>query len=151
MRSRLVVSRIPDVDGFFHKSFEGRSWSRKSNTEMGESFGPIQNLSISKTSSKRKRHRDERGSQKKPRPNSQKFKLSQQYETAQKPGESAVSLYESGNDNFNNRVLGCLTIASTGRALSEFNQRLQFTKSVSSSIRELLITSKCDQSASLSA
>ena len=111
-----------------------------SQTQLGQSFAPIQNLSISKTSSKRKRSGDERGSQKRSRSNSQKSKLSRQYEAAQKPGELAVSLYESGNDKYSNRVFGCLAIAPAGRALSEFTQRPQSTKSVSSSIRELLIT-----------
>lgn len=111
-----------------------------SQAQLGESFGSIQNLSISKTSSKRKISRDERSSQKKSRSNSQKSKLSQQYEAAQKPGEPAVSLYESGNDKYSNRVFGCLAIAPTGRALSEFTQRPQSTKSVSLSIRKLLIT-----------
>ena len=103
-------------------------------------LGQIQSLSISRTSSKRKRLGDERGSQKRSGSNSQKSKLSQQYERAQKPSEPAVSLYESGNDKYSNRVFGCLAIAPAGRALSEFTQRPQTTKSVSSSIKELLIT-----------
>ena len=111
-----------------------------SQTQLGQSFGPIQNLSISKTSSKRKRPEDERGSQKRSRSNSQKSKLSQQYEAVQKPGEPAVSLYESDNGRYSNRIFGCLAIAPAGRALSEFTERPQSTNSFSSSIRELLTT-----------
>ncbi len=111
-----------------------------SQTQLGQSFGPIQNPSISKTSSKRKRPGDERGSQKRSRSDSQKSKLSQQYEAAQKPGEPAVSLYESDNGNYSNRIFGCLAIAPAGRALSEFTQRPQSTNSVPSLIRELLTT-----------
>ena len=43
-----------------------------SQAQLSQSFGPIQNLSISKTSSKRKRPIDERGSKKRSRSNSQK-------------------------------------------------------------------------------
>ena len=91
-----------------------------SQTQPSQSFGPIQNLSISKTSSKRKRAGDERGSQKRSRADSQKSKLSQEYEAAQKPSEPAVSLYESDNGQYSNRIFGCLAIAPAGRALSEF-------------------------------
>ena len=111
-----------------------------SQTQLSQSFGPIQNLSISKTSSKRKRPGDERGSQKRSRSDSQKSKLSQQYEAAQNPGEPAVSLYESDDGKYSNRVFGCLAIAPVGRALSEFTQRPESTKSVLSAIRELLTT-----------
>ena len=111
-----------------------------SQTQLGQSFGPIQNLSISKTSSKRKRPGDEWGSQKRSRSNSQRSKLSQQYEAAPKPSEAAVSLYESDNGKYSNRVFGCLAIAPAGRALSEFVQRPESTNSVLSSIRELLTT-----------
>ena len=119
-----------------------------SQTQLSQSFGPIQNLSISKTSSKRKRPGDERGSQKRSRSDSQKrsssdsqkSKLSQQYEAAQNPGEPAVSLYESDDGKYSNRVFGCLAIAPVGRALSEFTQRPEPTKSVLSAIRELLTT-----------
>ena len=90
----------------------------------------IQNHSISKTSSKRKRPEDERSSQKRFRSDSQKSKLSQQYEAAQ----------NSGDGKYSNRVFGCLAIAPIGRALSEFTQRPESTKSVLSVIRELLIT-----------
>ena len=109
-----------------------------SQTPLSQSFGPIQNLSISKTSSKRKRPGDERGSQKRSRSDSQKSNLSQQYEASQKSGEPAVSLYESDNGNYSNRVFGCLAIAPADRALSEFTPRAESTKSVQSAIEELL-------------
>ena len=103
-----------------------------SQTQLGQSFGPLQNLSISKTSSKRKRAGDERDSQK-------KSKLSQQYEVAQKQqGEPAVSLYESDDDMYSNRVFACLAIAPAGRALSEFAQRPTTPDEVLSAIRKLL-------------
>ena len=111
-----------------------------SQTQLGQSFGPLQNLSISKTSSKRKLPGDERGSQKRSRSDSQKSKLSQQYEAAQKPSEPAVSLYESDNGKYSNRIFGCLAIAPAGRALGEFTQRPQSTETLPSSIRELLTT-----------
>lgn len=111
-----------------------------SQTQLSQSFGPIQNLSISKTSSKRKRPGDERGSQKRSRSDSQKSKLSQQYGAAQNPGEPALSLYESDDGKYSNRVFGCLAIAPVGRGLSEFTQRPESTKSVLSAIRELLNT-----------
>jgi len=103
-----------------------------------QSFGPIQNLSISKTSSKRKRPGDDGGSRKRSKSNSQKSKLSQQYEATQTSGEPAVSLYESDDGKYSNRIFGCLAIAPAGRALSEFTQRPQSTNSVPSAIRELL-------------
>ena len=109
-----------------------------SQTQRNQSFGPIQNLSISKTSSKRKRPGDEHDSQKRSRSDSQKSKLSQQYEASQKSGEPAVSLYECDDGKYSNRVFGCLAIAPAGRALSEFTQRPESTKSVSSAIKELL-------------
>ncbi|KAI4219804.1 MAG: hypothetical protein L6R40_008711 [Gallowayella cf. fulva] len=109
-------------------------------TQLSQSFGPIQNLSISKTSSKRKHAGDERGNQKRSRSDSQKSKLSQEYEAAQKPSEPAVSLYESDNGQYSNRIFGCLAIAPAGRALNEFAQRPQSTDSVPSAIRELLTT-----------
>lgn len=102
-----------------------------------QSFGPIQNLSISKTSSKRKRPGDDGGSRKRSKSNSQKSKLSQQYEATQMSGEPAVSLYESDDGKYSNRIFGCLAIAPAGRALSEFTQRPQSTNSVPSAIREL--------------
>ena len=111
-----------------------------SQTQLGQSFGPIENLSISKTSLKRKRPGDEGGSQKRSRSDSQKSKLSQQYEAAQNSGEPAVSLYESDDGKYSNRIFGCLAIAPAGRALSEFTQRSQSTNSVLSAIRELLTT-----------
>ena len=111
-----------------------------SQTQLGQSFGPLQNLSISKTSSKRKRPEDERGSQKRSRSGSQRSKLSQQYEAMQNAGEPAVSLFESDDGKYSNRVFGCLAIAPAGRALSEFTQRPESTKSVLSAIRELLTT-----------
>ena len=111
-----------------------------SQTQLSQSFGPMQNLSISKTPSKRKRPGDERGSQKRSRSNSQRSKLSQQYEAAQTSGEPAVSLYESDDSKYSNRIFGCLVIAPAGRALSEFTQRPQPTNSVLSAIRELLTT-----------
>lgn len=113
-----------------------------SQTQLGQSFGPIQNLSISRTSSKRKRPGDERGSRKKSTSNSQKSQLSQQYETAQTLGEPAVSLYESDNGKYSNRVFGCLAIAPAGRALSEFAQKQQSATdlSVMSAIKKLLTT-----------
>ena len=107
-------------------------------TQLGLSFGPMQNLSISKTSSKRKRPGDERSSQKKSRSDGQKSKISQQYEAAQKPDEPAVSLCESDNGKYSNRIFGCLAIAPAGQALSEFTQRPQSPDSVPSAIRELL-------------
>ncbi|KAL8698069.1 MAG: hypothetical protein Q9201_006780 [Fulgogasparrea decipioides] len=103
-----------------------------------QSFGPIQNLSISKTSSKRKRPGDDGGSRKRSKSNSQKSKLSQQYEATQTSGEPAVSLYESDDGQYSNRIFGCLAIAPAGRALSEFTQRPQSTNSVPSAIKELL-------------
>lgn len=109
-----------------------------SQTQLSQSFGPIQNLSISKTSSKRKRPGDERGSQKRSRSDSQKSKLSQQYEASQKSGEPAVSLYESDNDKYSNRLYGCLAIAPAGQALSEFTQSPDPRKPVPSAIKELL-------------
>ena len=111
-------------------------------TQLGQSFGPIQNLSISRTSSKRKRPGDERGSRKKSTSNSQKSQLSQQYKTAQTLGEPAVSLYESDNGKYSNRVFGCLAIAPAGRALSEFAQKQQSATdlSVMSAIKKLLTT-----------
>ena len=121
-----------------HRFRDGTTSATKSfsQTQPSQSFGPIQNLSISKTSSKRKRKRpgDERGSRK-------KSKLSQQYEAAQNSGEPAVSLYESDDGKYNNRVFGCLAIAPAGRALSEFAQKQQPEKSdlsVLSAIEELL-------------
>ncbi|KAL2050081.1 hypothetical protein ABVK25_009691 [Lepraria finkii] len=121
-----------------HRFRDGTTSATKSfsQTQPSQSFGPIQNLSISKTSSKRKRKRpgDERGSRK-------KSKLSQQYEAAQNSGEPAVSLYESDDGKYNNRVFGCLAIAPAGRALSEFAQKQQPEKSdlsVLSAIKELL-------------
>ena len=111
-----------------------------SQTQLGQSFGPLQNLSISKTSSKRKRPGDERGSQKRSRSGSQRSKLSQQYEAMQNAGEPAVSLFESDDGKYSNRVFGCLAIAPAGRALSEFTQRPESTRSVLSAIRELLTT-----------
>lgn len=111
-----------------------------SQTQLSQSFGPIQNLSIPKTSLKRKRLGDERGSQKRSRSVSQKSKLSQQYKAAQKSGEPAVSLYKSDDAKYSNRIFGCLAIAPAGRALSEFTQRPQSTNSVLSTIRELLTT-----------
>ena len=122
--------------------FRGGTASAKtsSQTQLSQSFGPIQNLSISKTSSKRKRPEDERGSQKRSRSDSQKSKLSQQYEAAQDPSEPAISLYESNSGNYSNRIFGCLAIAPAGRALGEFIQSSQSTNSVSSAIKELLTT-----------
>lgn len=111
-----------------------------SQTQLSQSFSPIQNLSISKTSSKRKRARDERGSQKRSRSDSQKSKLSREYEAAQKPSEPAVSLYESDNGQYSNRIFGCLAIGPAGRALGEFTQRPQSTNSALPAIRELLTT-----------
>lgn len=112
-----------------------------SQTQLGQSFGPLQNLSISKTSSKRKRPGDERDSEKRSRSDSQRSKLSQQYEAMQNAGEPVVSLYESDDGKYSNRVFGCLAIAPAGRALSEFTpQRPEPTKSVLSAIRELLTT-----------
>ena len=96
-------------------------------------FGPTQNPSSSKTSSKRKRPGDEQGSQKRSRSDNKKSKLSGQY-------EPAVSLYESDNGQYSNRIFGCLAIAPAGRALGEFAQRPQPTDSVLSAIRELLTT-----------
>ncbi len=103
-----------------------------------QSFGPIQNLSISKPSSKRKRPGDDGGSRKRSKSSSQKSKLSQQYEETQTSGEPAVSLYESDDGQYSNRIFGCLAIAPAGRALSEFTQRPQATNSVPSAIRGLL-------------
>ena len=114
--------------------------SSLSQTQLGQSFAPLQKLSISKTSSKRKRSVDERGSQKRSRSDSQKSKLSQQYEATQTSSEPAISLYESDNGKYSNRIFGCLAIAPAGRALSEFTQRPESTKSVLSAIRELLTT-----------
>ncbi|KAL2044998.1 hypothetical protein N7G274_002773 [Stereocaulon virgatum] len=110
-----------------------------SQTQQSQSFGPIQNLSISRTSSKRKRPGDEQGSQKKSRSNSQKSKLNQQFEATQQSGEPAVSLFEPDDGNYSNRVLGCLAIAPAGKALSEFAQIPDPEKSVASAIKELLI------------
>ena len=109
-----------------------------SQTQLGQSFGPRENLSILKTSSKRKQPGDERNSQKRSRSNSQKSKLSQQYEAAQDPSEPVVSLYESDSGNYSNRIFGCLAIAPAGRALSEFAQSPDPEKSVLSGIKELL-------------
>lgn len=109
-------------------------------TQLNQSFDSLQNLSISKTLSKRKRPEDKRNNQKKFRSDSQRFKLNQQYKAMQSAGESAVSLFEFDDDKYNNRVFECLAIASTDRALNEFTQKSEFTKSVLSAIRELLIT-----------
>ena len=112
-----------------------------SQTQLNQSFGPIQNFSISKTSSKRKRPGDESGSQKRSRSDSQTSKLSQQYEVSQKSGEPAVNLYESDDGNYSNRIFGCLAIAPAGRALGEFAREQQSAKpdpSVLSAIEGLL-------------
>ena len=111
-----------------------------SQTQLGQSFGPLQNLSIFKTSSKRKRPGDERGSQKKSRSNSHRSKFSQQYKATQASGEPALNLYEFDDSKYSNRIFECLAIASAGRALSEFTQGPQSSNSVLSFIRELLIT-----------
>ena len=91
-----------------------------SQTQLGQTFGPIQNPSISKTSSKRKRPGDEQGSQKRSRSNSQKSRLSQQYEATETSGKPVASLYSSDNSNYSNRLFGCLAISPAGRALSQF-------------------------------
>ena len=112
-----------------------------SQTQLGRSFSPIQNLSISKASSKRKRPGGEGGSQKRSRLDSQKSKLSQQYEAAQNSGEPAVSLYKFDDGKYSNRIFGCLAIAPAGKALSEFTPKQQSTESdlsVQSAIEELL-------------
>lgn len=103
-----------------------------SQTQQGQSFGPVQNLSVSKTSSKRKRVGDDRGSQKRSGSDTQ------EYEATQTSDEPVVSLYYSSDDKYSNRIYGCLVIAPVGRALSEFTQRPQFTNSVPSFVRELL-------------
>ena len=132
LRSGLTFS-------FPHRFRDGTTTSF-SQTQLSQSFGPIQNLNISKTSSKRKRAGDERGSQKRSRSDNQKSKLSREYEAAQKPSEPALSLYESDNGQYSNRVFGCLAIGPAGRALSEFTQRPQSTNSALPAIRELLTT-----------
>ena len=109
-----------------------------SQSQQSQSLGPIQNLSISKTSLKRKQLGDERGSQKRSRLNNQKSKLSQQFEATQQSGEPAVSLYESDDGSYSNRILGCLAIAPAGKTLSEFAQSPDPEKSVPSAIKELL-------------
>ncbi|KAL9018480.1 MAG: hypothetical protein Q9185_004220 [Variospora sp. 1 TL-2023] len=116
------------------------SATTSSQTQRSRSLGHIQNLSISKTSSKRKPAGDERGCQKRTRSDSQRSKLGQEYEAAQKPSEPAVRLYESNNGQYSNRIFGCLAIAPAGQVLSEFTQRPQPTDSIPSAIRELLAT-----------
>ncbi len=63
---------------------------------------------------------------KKSRSNSQRSKLSQEYEVHQEHkalqpiGKEQVSLYASNNGSFENRLFGCLVISPAGRALEEF-------------------------------
>lgn len=66
-----------------------------------QSFDSIQNLSISKTSSKRKRPKNDESNRKRFKSNSQKFKLSQQYEATQTLGEPVVNLCEFDDDKYN--------------------------------------------------
>ncbi|KAL8978915.1 MAG: hypothetical protein Q9177_006274, partial [Variospora cf. flavescens] len=123
----------------FQSRHRFRDGNTSATTSSQTSLGPIQNLNIS-TPSKRKPAGGERGIQKKSKSDSQRSKLSQEYEAAQKPSEPAVSLYESDNGQYSNRIFGCLAIAPAGRALSEFTQWQQSTDSVPSAIRELLAT-----------
>ena len=101
-----------------------------SQTELGRSFGPMRNLSVSEAPPKRKSTEDESGSQKRSRANSQKSKLSQQYEAEQasktsqrQEAEQAskTSLYESDDSTYANRNFGCLAVSPSGQGLLEFN------------------------------
>lgn len=134
LRSKLIFSFLyqfrNDIASVFNSFFQ---------TQLNEFFDSIQNFNISKISSKRKRFENEQDNQKKFRSNNQKFKLNQQYEATQKSNESIVNLYDFDNDKYNNRVFECSTIALTNWALSKFIQRSQFTKSISSFIKELFI------------
>ena len=107
-------------------------------TQLSQSFSPIQNLSISKTLSKQKHSGDKQGSQKRSKSNSQKFKLSQQYKTTEEPNKPAISLYESDDSKYSNYIFKCLAITPAGQALSKFTQSPDSRKSIPSIIKELL-------------
>ena len=106
--------------------------------QFDQSFDLIQNLSILKISLKQKCSGDKWGSWKRFKSNSQKFKLSQQYKAMKESSKPAINLYESDDDKYSNCVFEYLAITSADQVLSEFVQSLDFRKSVSSVIKELL-------------
>lgn len=84
LRSRLTFSSP-------HRFRDGTASATASFSQtQDQSFGPIQNLSISKTSSKRKRPGNDGGSRKRSKSNSQKSRLSQQYEATDRTRRSSA-------------------------------------------------------------
>lgn len=99
-----------------------------SQADSGRSFGPMQELNVSKASVKRKL-KAESSSRKRPRAKSQKSRLSQQdeaehaSETSQQQGaEQATkdSLYGLVESTYASRNFGCLAVSPAGRGLLEF-------------------------------
>ena len=115
-----------------------------SQTDLGRSFGPMQNLSVSKAPPKRKSPEDESSSQKRSRANSQKSRLSQQYEaehasknSQQQEAEQAskTSLYGLDDSTYANRNFGCLAVSPAGQGLHEFKSITQLLRVLRDAIK----------------
>ncbi|MCJ1360430.1 MAG: hypothetical protein MMC33_010435 [Icmadophila ericetorum] len=118
-----------------------------SQSQLARSFGPFQHFSITDGPSKKRKSTDSQNTiSKRSRSSSQKSKLNHQPESTQPVKDAGdTSLYDSGDEAFDNRIFGCLAITPAGRAIIDFTSIEELLTALRDSIkahRSLYLTGK---------
>ncbi|MCJ1349377.1 hypothetical protein MMC31_007617 [Peltigera leucophlebia] len=93
-----------------------------SKSQPPRSFGTFRHFSITEgTSKKRSSTTPDNRQSKKSKSSGQNSSLNQEHQATELVKDAGtISLYDSGTEAFDNRLLGCLAISPAGRALSDF-------------------------------
>ncbi|KHN95316.1 serine/threonine-protein kinase Sgk2 [Metarhizium album ARSEF 1941] len=78
---------------------------------------------------------DKMSGSKKRRPNSQKSKLSTEFNDQLSIGKAKPSLYKTGEDPWENRIYSCLLVSPAGRVISDFRTIKELLESMRDAIR----------------
>ena len=122
----------------FRTGISGASTSfSQSQSQISRSFGAFQHFSITDGASKKRKSTELENKQtKRSRSSSQKSKLNLEHEAMQPVKDAGTtSLYDSGKEEFDNRLLGCLVITPAGRAISDFKSIEELLTALRDSIK----------------
>lgn len=107
-----------------------------SQSQLSQSFGPLRPFSITDGPLKKRKCFDYQNTQnKRSRLSSQESKLNQERKATQPKHVGTTSLYDSGDEDFDNRLFGCLAISPAGRAINDFSTIEELLTALSDSIK----------------
>lgn len=115
--------KFPAAHCFRNASSSSLTSLSLSKSQPPRPFGAFSQFSNTESTSKKRRSTtSDFKESKRSRSSGQNSSLHQEYVATEPSREAgAVSLYDSGKEAFDNRLLGCLAISPAGRALSDFN------------------------------